>query len=169
MHIVPFPVYPELQVQLKDPTVLLQWALVSQLSKLAAHSSKSKKRNMAEHKNFTTLNCEILASSNIISSYGSERKVLKAYHTRDRRTDGQTDRQTDRQTDGRTDRQSDRQTDRQRDGEKDKTRRHVRGADSSIWGTDKGHWELSNNKICLGDVSYMKLPVHEVPFPVYSG
>ena len=94
---------------------------------------------MAEHKNFTTLNCEILAASNIISSYKSERKVLKAHHTRDRRTDGQTNRQTDRQTDGRTDGRTVRQTDRQRDGEKDKTRRHVRGADSSIWGTDKGH------------------------------
>ena len=48
----------------------------------------------------------------------------------DRRTYGQTDRQ---------DKQTDRQTDRQRLGQKDKTRRHVRGTNCSIWGTDKGH------------------------------
>ena len=57
----------------------------------------------------------------------------------DRRTDRQTDRQTDRRTDGPTEGRTDRQTDRQRDRQKDKTRRHVRGADCSIWGTDKGH------------------------------
>ena len=46
--------------------------------------------------------------------------------------------QTDRRTYGQTDRQ-DKQTDRQRLGQKDKTRRHVRGTNCSIWGTDKGH------------------------------
>ena len=35
-HVVPFPSYPGLQVQVKDPDVLLQKALTSQV----AHSSK---------------------------------------------------------------------------------------------------------------------------------
>ena len=38
----PFPVYPWLQVQVKLPGVLVQLALVSQLSVLAVHSLMSK-------------------------------------------------------------------------------------------------------------------------------
>ena len=38
VHDVPFPVYPGLHVQLKDPSVLLQKALTSQLWALGVHS-----------------------------------------------------------------------------------------------------------------------------------
>ena len=66
----------------------------------------------------------------------AEQTDIRTDRQTDRQTDGRTNRRTDRRTDGRTDRQ----TDRQRDGQKDKTRRHVRGADCSIWGTDIENW-----------------------------
>ena len=43
-HVVPFPEYPDTQLQLNDPTVLLQKALKSQLSVWFIHSSTSKMR-----------------------------------------------------------------------------------------------------------------------------
>ena len=43
MHVTPSPVYPWLQVQVKPPGVLVQAALVSQLSASAAHSLISNK------------------------------------------------------------------------------------------------------------------------------
>ena len=45
MQVVPFPVYPVLQVQLWEPTVLVQYALISQIWLPVAHSSKSEKKN----------------------------------------------------------------------------------------------------------------------------
>ena len=43
VHDVPFPVYPELHVQLYDPSVLLQKALTSQLWAMVVHSLISKR------------------------------------------------------------------------------------------------------------------------------
>ena len=99
---------------------------------------------MAEHKHFTTLNYVMLATSNIISSYSSERKlsahIMITHDHRAKQTDRGTDGQTDGQMNIQTGRQTDRQRlDRRRDGQKDKTKTQVRGADYSIWRTDKGH------------------------------
>ena len=44
MHNVPFPVYPGLQMQSKDPSVLLQKALAPQLSTLVVHSLISERQ-----------------------------------------------------------------------------------------------------------------------------
>ena len=44
MHDVPFPVYPGLHVQSKDPPVLLQKALASQLWTLVVHSLISERK-----------------------------------------------------------------------------------------------------------------------------
>ena len=44
VHFIPFPVYPGLHVQLKDPSVLLQKALTSQLWALVVHSLMSEWR-----------------------------------------------------------------------------------------------------------------------------
>ena len=44
VHDVPFPVYPGLHVQLKDPSVLLQKALESQLWTLVVHSLISERK-----------------------------------------------------------------------------------------------------------------------------
>ena len=47
MHDVPFPVYPGLQVHVKDPMVFLQTAFTSQSCVPIAHSSISKKNSIA--------------------------------------------------------------------------------------------------------------------------
>ena len=44
LHVIPFPVYPLLQAQLKDPFVLVQVASLSQLSTPSVHSSISIKK-----------------------------------------------------------------------------------------------------------------------------
>ena len=47
MQLVPFPLKPDLQVQVYDPTVLVQTALLSQLfNDESAHSSTSEKMNL---------------------------------------------------------------------------------------------------------------------------
>lgn len=53
VQVVPFPVYPSWQVQLYEPTMLVQYALGSQSVIPAAHSSKSKKEE--RYYEFTSL------------------------------------------------------------------------------------------------------------------
>ena len=59
VHVCPFPVYPVLHIHVKLPTVLVQAALVSQLSVLVVHSFMSKEWMCYINKAETTTYCTI--------------------------------------------------------------------------------------------------------------